>query len=235
MDCHPAESSHLATPSTSMIVDWIVNELACRRSSFPESPCTLVERIAGTAPPAGRASGPTTRLRPPAARAARPGPRHAGMPAARPGRRSHTRGHQTAPGLSRSFVRWGAPPGQARRSPAGETCANGMPAPNHQDRRARVGSELGAKLVESTIEDHQGPTTTKPTSSANVRSTRSIMEPALLHTEEVTGSIPVSPTIYICSAGHPFTGCPALILLVLVVASQRIVSEGPADALVAAV
>src|SRR5205823_715800 len=34
-------------------------------------------------PPAGRASGPTTRSRPPAARASRPGPGRSGMPAAR--------------------------------------------------------------------------------------------------------------------------------------------------------
>ncbi len=46
-----------------------------------------------------------------------------------PGNPSRPGGNQTAPAWSRSFVRWGAPPGPGRRGPAERCLREGMPAP----------------------------------------------------------------------------------------------------------
>jgi hypothetical protein len=61
-------------------------------------------------------------------------PHEQGAPALRDAPWRHpprTKGHQTAPTLTRSYVRWGAPPGQGRRGPVGTSLRDGKPpSPN---------------------------------------------------------------------------------------------------------
>jgi len=45
-----------------------------------------------------------------------------------PARPTRTEGHQTGSTRSRSYVRWGAPPGPGGPGPVGETCATGSTA-----------------------------------------------------------------------------------------------------------
>lgn len=89
----------------------------CRAGSWPQGRCL---RRAG--PPALR---PGDGLRRPGLLA--PDPRRLWDASAATGDPSPTRGHQTAPTWSRSYVQWGAPPGPGRRGPAGRSLRDGMP------------------------------------------------------------------------------------------------------------
>ncbi len=126
-----------------------------RQGQHRASRVTLNTMAAGARPPRAVHHGHALCLRQVGPPALRPGSglRRPGLPALEPGqlrdayRRSayppHTGGNQTAPAWSRSFVRWGAPPGPGRCGPVGRSLRDGKPGGNSHDRLDDSSSVVG--------------------------------------------------------------------------------------------